>query len=170
MVCNRNPARDSQTGSNDPGLRSNVARYVLPHRKLQNMNEHVTLFLCGDVMTGRGIDQIQPFPGDPRLYEPCMDTRHGLCGACRADSRTDSSPRRIRFRGDLGLMFLADMNPTTGKLLALRMIPTQLRRFRVNRASEADSQWLEDLLNREGKRFGTHVKRSAENIFTLKWS
>lgn len=29
----------------------------------------VTLFLCGDVMTGRGIDQILPHPADPRLYE-----------------------------------------------------------------------------------------------------
>ena len=28
-----------------------------------------TLFLCGDVMTGRGIDQILPHPGDPRLHE-----------------------------------------------------------------------------------------------------
>lgn len=27
------------------------------------------LFLCGDVMTGRGIDQILPQPGDPGLYE-----------------------------------------------------------------------------------------------------
>ena len=30
----------------------------------------LTLFLCGDVMTGRGIDHILPHPGDPRLYEP----------------------------------------------------------------------------------------------------
>ena len=29
----------------------------------------VTLFLCGDVMTGRGIDQILPYPSEPRLYE-----------------------------------------------------------------------------------------------------
>jgi poly-gamma-glutamate capsule biosynthesis protein CapA/YwtB (metallophosphatase superfamily) len=29
----------------------------------------VTLALCGDVMTGRGIDQILPHPGDPKLYE-----------------------------------------------------------------------------------------------------
>lgn len=29
----------------------------------------VTLALCGDVMTGRGIDQILPHPGDPRLAE-----------------------------------------------------------------------------------------------------
>jgi poly-gamma-glutamate capsule biosynthesis protein CapA/YwtB (metallophosphatase superfamily) len=74
------------------------------------------------------------------------------------------------FRGDLALMYFADLNPATGKLLALRMIPTQVRRFRVNRASEADTQWLEALLNREGKRFGTAVQRSAENFMTLDWS
>jgi poly-gamma-glutamate capsule biosynthesis protein CapA/YwtB (metallophosphatase superfamily) len=35
-----------------------------------DMNKRlVTLFLCGDVMTGRGIDQILPHPADPRLYE-----------------------------------------------------------------------------------------------------
>ena len=28
------------------------------------------LFLCGDVMTGRGIDQALPHPADPVLYEP----------------------------------------------------------------------------------------------------
>jgi len=27
------------------------------------------LFLCGDVMTGRGIDQVLPHPSDPRLHE-----------------------------------------------------------------------------------------------------
>ncbi len=29
----------------------------------------VKLFLCGDLMTGRGIDQILPHPCDPRLFE-----------------------------------------------------------------------------------------------------
>jgi poly-gamma-glutamate capsule biosynthesis protein CapA/YwtB (metallophosphatase superfamily) len=28
-----------------------------------------TIFLCGDVMTGRGIDQLLPHPSDPRIYE-----------------------------------------------------------------------------------------------------
>jgi poly-gamma-glutamate synthesis protein (capsule biosynthesis protein) len=74
------------------------------------------------------------------------------------------------YRGDLGLMYFADVDPRTGWLLALRMIPTHVRRFRVKRASEVDSKWLEDLLNREGKRFGTRVTRSAENILTLRWT
>jgi poly-gamma-glutamate synthesis protein (capsule biosynthesis protein) len=32
--------------------------------------DEVTLFLSGDVMTGRGIDQVLAHPSDPRLYEP----------------------------------------------------------------------------------------------------
>jgi poly-gamma-glutamate capsule biosynthesis protein CapA/YwtB (metallophosphatase superfamily) len=31
------------------------------------------LFLCGDVMTGRGIDQVLPHPGDPTLHEPYVN-------------------------------------------------------------------------------------------------
>jgi poly-gamma-glutamate synthesis protein (capsule biosynthesis protein) len=30
------------------------------------------LFLCGDVMTGRAIDQVLPHPGAPDLHEPCL--------------------------------------------------------------------------------------------------
>ena len=32
----------------------------------------VTLFACGDVMPGRGVDQILPHPGDPELREAYM--------------------------------------------------------------------------------------------------
>ncbi len=32
----------------------------------------ITMFLCGDVMTGRGIDQVLPHPSDPRIYESYM--------------------------------------------------------------------------------------------------
>ena len=31
----------------------------------------VTVFACGDVMLGRGVDQILPHPGDPELRENC---------------------------------------------------------------------------------------------------
>src|SRR5690606_27796751 len=33
----------------------------------------LTFFLGGDVMTGRGIDQVLAHPGDPRLWEPYVD-------------------------------------------------------------------------------------------------
>ena len=32
----------------------------------------LVVFLCGDVMTGRGIDQILPHPGSPELREPAV--------------------------------------------------------------------------------------------------
>jgi poly-gamma-glutamate synthesis protein (capsule biosynthesis protein) len=37
----------------------------------------VTLFLCGDVMTGRGVDQILPHPSSPELFEPYMRSAVG---------------------------------------------------------------------------------------------
>ncbi len=37
----------------------------------------ITLFLCGDVMTGRGIDQILPYPSEPQIYEPYMTSAKG---------------------------------------------------------------------------------------------
>ena len=41
----------------------------------------VTLFLCGDVMTGRGIDQILAFPGDPEIREPYVALQRRPLGA-----------------------------------------------------------------------------------------
>jgi poly-gamma-glutamate synthesis protein (capsule biosynthesis protein) len=44
------------------------------------------LFLCGDVMTGRGIDQALPHPADPVLYEPYVrDAREYVALAERAN-------------------------------------------------------------------------------------
>lgn len=34
----------------------------------------ITLFLCGDVMTGRGIDQVLPHPSGPTLHEPYVQS------------------------------------------------------------------------------------------------
>jgi len=36
---------------------------------LAGSSNAISIFLCGDVMPGRGIDQILPYPSDPRLYE-----------------------------------------------------------------------------------------------------
>jgi poly-gamma-glutamate synthesis protein (capsule biosynthesis protein) len=34
----------------------------------------ITLVLCGDVMTGRGIDRILPHPSNPDLHEPYVSS------------------------------------------------------------------------------------------------
>ncbi len=73
------------------------------------------------------------------------------------------------YRGDLGLMYFAGIDPSTGKLLSLEMAPTEVKRFKVNRTSEENALRLRDILNREGKSFGTRVELGDTNILTLHW-
>lgn len=55
----------------------------------------VTLFVCGDVMTGRGIDQILPNPSDPRLLEAHI---HSAVEYVKlAEMATGPLPRRVAF-------------------------------------------------------------------------
>jgi poly-gamma-glutamate synthesis protein (capsule biosynthesis protein) len=49
------------------------------------------------------------------------------------------------------------------------MTPTRTRRFRVTRATDEGVNWLEQTLNREGRRFGTRVERGAEGRLLLRW-
>jgi poly-gamma-glutamate synthesis protein (capsule biosynthesis protein) len=73
------------------------------------------------------------------------------------------------YRSDLGLMYFATLDPSDGTLADLRMIPTRIRHFRVNRASRADAAWLRDVLNREGRKFGTKVELNGDDTLTLQW-
>ena len=73
------------------------------------------------------------------------------------------------FRANLSLMYFVTVDPSTGKLGQLKMIPTQMRRFRVNRASSEATLWLKDTLNREGVRFGTRVILDKENALLMRW-
>lgn len=71
------------------------------------------------------------------------------------------------FRDDLGLMYFATLDSSTGKLVNLQMIPTQIKCFRVQRASTEDILWLREVLNREGKRFSTQVQWDGNKTLTL---
>ena len=44
---------------------------------LKKRTDLITLFLCGDVMTGRGINQILPHPSDPAIHEGYMKDARG---------------------------------------------------------------------------------------------
>ncbi len=73
------------------------------------------------------------------------------------------------FRGDLGLMYFAEIDPGTGRLLSLDMTPTQMRHFRVNYATPGDAAWLAMVLNREGTIYGTGVTMVEGNRLRLQW-
>src|SRR4051812_14878763 len=55
----------------------------------------VTLFLCGDVMLGRGVDQILPHPGDPALLETYI--RDARAYAELAEEAHGAIPRPVGF-------------------------------------------------------------------------
>ena len=57
----------------------------------------ITLLLTGDVMTGRGIDQVLPHPGSPQLFESHMrDARDYVRLAEQRAGRSSRPATRLR--------------------------------------------------------------------------
>jgi len=73
------------------------------------------------------------------------------------------------FRGDLALMYLIELDPRNSELIAVRLVPVQMRRFRLERASTGDAEWLCDRLNQLGKPFSTGVTLERDNNLILEW-
>jgi poly-gamma-glutamate synthesis protein (capsule biosynthesis protein) len=73
------------------------------------------------------------------------------------------------FRPDLSLMYFANLDPTTGRLIDLQMTPTQIKRFQVKHASPGDARWLKTTLTSEGSAFGTRVEMTGGNNLKLMW-
>jgi poly-gamma-glutamate synthesis protein (capsule biosynthesis protein) len=80
------------------------------HRPADRTNS-LTLFLCGDVMPGRGIDQILPHPSSPQLYEPYV--RHAGDYVVLAERKYGSLPKPVDYDYIWGnaLDMLAQMSP-----------------------------------------------------------
>ena len=55
----------------------------------------VTLFLCGDVMTGRGIDQVLPHPGDPQIHESYLKSARDYVSL--AERRNGPIPKPVDY-------------------------------------------------------------------------
>lgn len=66
------------------------------------------------------------------------------------------------FRPDLALMYFPTLEAGTGRLLRLALAPTRIAGLRVNRAAPDEAAWLQALLNREGRPFGTRVARDGD--------
>jgi poly-gamma-glutamate synthesis protein (capsule biosynthesis protein) len=73
------------------------------------------------------------------------------------------------YRGDLGLIYFADVEPSTGELVRLRIAPTQVRQMRIGRAGSVDAQWLRDTLGRESQKHGVEVEPADGGALTVKW-
>ena len=68
------------------------------------------------------------------------------------------------YRDDLALMYFPTLDARTGELVRLRIIPLQIFRFSLRRASAADAAWLGKVLTRESKQFGTRINFENGNL------
>jgi poly-gamma-glutamate synthesis protein (capsule biosynthesis protein) len=74
-----------------------------------------------------------------------------------------------RFRGDLALMYFPALDPHTGELVRLTMIPLQIRQLRLTHASPDDRRWLRDTMDRECHQFD-HTVAVRDDALELVWS
>jgi len=74
------------------------------------------------------------------------------------------------FRDDLVLMHVADIARAGAELVALHMVPLQIRRFRLVVPSRDDVDWLCQTLDRECRPFGARVALAADGTLALSWA
>ncbi|WP_456780711.1 MULTISPECIES: CapA family protein [unclassified Bradyrhizobium] len=67
-----------------------------------------------------------------------------------------------RYRDDLVLMYLADLDATDGCLHALNLIPLQIRNFRLSIPARRDIEWIQRTLDRECRKFETRLILGSE--------
>lgn len=72
------------------------------------------------------------------------------------------------YRGDLALMYFVALED--GAVVRLRLVPMQMKRFRLCQPSEADRAWIRATLDRESAPFGARVEPSEAGAFEVRWS
>jgi poly-gamma-glutamate synthesis protein (capsule biosynthesis protein) len=73
-----------------------------------------------------------------------------------------------QYRSDLRLLYLPRLNAQSGELLALRMAPMQARQMRLHRAADRDARWLQRVLDKVSRRFGSQIDLGPDGLLTLR--
>jgi poly-gamma-glutamate synthesis protein (capsule biosynthesis protein) len=73
------------------------------------------------------------------------------------------------FRADLALLYLPVLDDkANGILVSLKIVPFQIRNFRLNRASMADAEWLAKTLTRHFLNTGMHIAVQPDATLRLR--
>jgi poly-gamma-glutamate capsule biosynthesis protein CapA/YwtB (metallophosphatase superfamily) len=72
------------------------------------------------------------------------------------------------YRGELSLMYFPKID-AGGRLISLKLVPMEIKKFRLNRATAKDAMWLQNTLNREGGKLGTSFIMDSENSLWAEW-
>jgi poly-gamma-glutamate capsule biosynthesis protein CapA/YwtB (metallophosphatase superfamily) len=72
------------------------------------------------------------------------------------------------YRSQLRLLYFASVDPGSGGLITLRMVPMLARRMRLERAALEDSEWLRSILEHNSRSFGTRVDREGDGTLLVR--
>ncbi|MDT3443364.1 MULTISPECIES: CapA family protein [unclassified Pseudofrankia] len=72
------------------------------------------------------------------------------------------------YRDDLRPAYLASVEPDTGRLAALRVMPLHAWRMRLRRAATRDAAWLRGTLDRISRRFGAGFDLDPDGLLSLR--
>lgn len=113
-------------------------------------------------LADEGIDIVH---GHSSHHPQAIEFRHGRlilygCGDFLNDYEGISG--RERYRGDLVLLYEGVVSREPQRQVGLSLRPFQLRRLQLRRPEPPDVEWLREVLDREGRRFGTEVTWAAD--------
>ena len=74
-----------------------------------------------------------------------------------------------KYRDDLRLMYLPEIDAATGELANMTMPVLQAHRFRLRNASIMDAKWLTSELDRESRRFGNTRVEFEDGGLQVRW-
>ncbi len=74
------------------------------------------------------------------------------------------------FRDDLVAMYFADIDRASADLVALEIVPLQIKRLRLNRPSREDVAWFARSLDQQCGRLGSGVRQTSDGRLALSWS
>lgn len=71
------------------------------------------------------------------------------------------------YRDELRLLYFASIDPGSGTLAKVRMVPMRARRLRLERASLDDAEWLHATVQSACQPFGTRIDGEADGTMTV---
>ncbi len=120
--------------------------YIQPSVQPSRTSNLITMFMAGDVMTGRGIDQVLPHPSDPLIHESYIISARGYVELAEKAHGPIQKPVDFSYIWGDALEELEQLQPD------LRLINLETS------VTTSDDYW-------EGK--GIHYRMHPENVLSL---
>jgi poly-gamma-glutamate synthesis protein (capsule biosynthesis protein) len=74
----------------------------------------------------------------------------------------------VKYRGELALMYFVGLDRGSNSLARVELTPMRMRRFRLQRGTRNEAQWLHAMLARESKSFGTRIELTRDHALILR--